>query len=303
VKFQLTILGSSSAISIFHRHPTAQILNVRERLMLIDCGEGTQFQMSRYQIKAHRITHIFISHLHGDHYLGLAGLLFTMHLQGRKNELHLFGQEDLMDLIEMQLRLSNTQLKFNLIFHPVKHYLEEVILDDDDINVRTLIMNHRIPCMGYVFREKKRPRKLIAQKLKQHNIPFHVYHSIKEGKDFVDENGHRIPNAELTHSPMAARSYAYCSDTLYDEGIVDHIKDVDLLYHESTFSEALSERAAQTYHSTAKQAASIAIKSNVKQLVIGHFSARYKDLEPLLQEAKSVFPNTALAIEGKTFSI
>lgn len=257
----------------------------------------------KYKIKYQRISHIFISHLHGDHYLGLMGLLSTMHLQGRTNELHLYGQQELMDIVELQLRLSNTVLKYSLIFHPTKHYLSEIIFEDDDVLVKTIIMNHRIPCTGFLFREKEKPRKLLVKKLQQFSIPFSYYSRIKQGEDFEDDFGKVIKNSELTQYPPPAKSYAYCSDTLYDENIIDEVKEVDLLYFESTFIHEHLERAAATYHATSIQAGTMAQKARVKQLLIGHFSARYKTLLPLLAEAVSVFPNTQLAEEGKKFVI
>lgn len=301
--FELTILGSSSATPIFQRHPTAQVLNIRERFFLIDCGEGTQSQLIRFKIRFNKISHIFISHLHGDHYLGLVGLLSTMHLQGRTNELHLYGQPDLMDIVDLQLRLSQTRLRYQLIFHPVRQFANSIILEDEDIVVKTVLLSHRIPCTGFVFREKPKPRKLIIAKLQQYNIPFSFYNRLKEGLDFEQDSGNIIPNTELTVSAREPRSYAFCSDTIYDESIVDEIKDVDLLYHESTFLHDMLERAQTTYHTTSLQAAQIAKMANVKKLLLGHFSARYKTLTPLLAEAKTVFQNTELAIEGLRFSV
>lgn len=301
--FEVTILGSSSATPIYTRHPTAQVLNIRERFFLIDCGEGTQSQLVRYKIRFSRISHIFISHLHGDHYLGLMGLLSTMHLQGRSTELHLFGQPDLMDIIEMQLRLSQTVLRYNLIFHPIRQYASSVILDDEDVIVRTILLNHRIPCTGFLFKEKPKPRKLIINQLQKHHIPFAYYNKLKEGEDFIDDDGKIIPNSELTVSSTPPRSYAFCSDTIYDENIVEEVKGCDLLYHESTFLEDMADRASATYHSTARQAATIAQKADVKKLIIGHFSARYKTIDEFLPEAQSIFENTELAIEGRTFKV
>ncbi len=301
--FEVIILGSSSATPIYNRHPTSQILNIRERTFLIDCGEGTLMQLLRYRIKYHKISHIFISHLHGDHYLGLMGLLSTFHLQGRTTELHLFGQQELMDVLEMQLRLSNTQLRYNLIFHAVRHYTAEVILENEDLLVRTVVLNHRVPCTGFVFKEKSKPRKLIVSKLQQYKIPFSYYNRIKHGDDFEDDFGKVIQNTELTEDPPLPRSYAYCSDTVYDENIINDVSGVDLLYHESTFMHDSLERAQQTYHTTSLQAATIAQRAGVKKLLLGHFSGRYKDLSPLLAEAQSVFPESDLAIEGRRFRI
>lgn len=303
MSFELTVLGSSSATPIYNRHPSSQLLNIRERFFLIDCGEGTLMQLLRYRIRYHRISHIFISHLHGDHYLGLVGLLSTFHLQGRSNELHLYGQQELMDIVEMQLRLSNSILRYNLIFHPVRHYTPEVILEDDDLMVTSIVLNHRIPCTGFMFREKPRPRKLIVNKLQQYNIPFKHYAAIKNGEDYEDDFGKIIPNNELTEKPVPPRSFAYCSDTLYEPSLAEDVRNADLLYHESTFMHELADRAKATYHTTAQQAAELAKAAGVGKLLIGHFSARYKDLDPLLQEAKSIFPDTELALEGKRIRI
>jgi ribonuclease Z len=303
MKFEITILGSSSATPIYTRHPTAQVLNARERFFLIDCGEGTQMQMMRYKIKMQRISHIFISHLHGDHYLGLMGMLSTMHLQGRTTELHLYGQQDLMDVLEIQLRLSNTVLRYNLIFHSVRHYVSSVILEDEDILVRSIVLNHRIPCTGFLFREKQKPRKLISNKMQQYNIPFIYFNKIKNGEDYEDDFGNIIKNEELTLPSSPSRSYAFCSDTIYDENIINDVRGVDLLYHEATFMHDMADRAQATYHTTSLQAAEIAKKAEVKKLLIGHFSARYKNLSLLLDEARSVFPNTELALEGLKFGI
>jgi ribonuclease Z len=303
MKFEVTILGSSSATPIYTRHPTAQVLNVRERFFLIDCGEGTQMQMMRYKIKMQRISHIFISHLHGDHYLGLMGMLSTMHLQGRTTELHLYGQQDLMDILEMQLRLSNTILRFNLIFHAVRHYVSSLIFEDEDILVRSIVLNHRVPCTGFLFKEKQKPRKLIINKMQQYNIPFVYFNKIKSGDDYEDDFGNIIKNEELTIPSPPPRSYAFCSDTIYDESIINDVKGVDILYHEATFLHEMADRAQATYHTTSLQAAEIAKKAEVKKLIIGHFSARYKNLGLLLDEARTVFKNTELALEGLRFGI
>jgi len=283
--FDVTILGSSSATPIYDRHPSAQVLNIHERFFLIDCGEGTQMQLNRYRIRYHRINHIFISHLHGDHYLGLIGLLSTMHLQGRKDELH------------------QTILRYPLIFHEINTATKKIIYEDDVISVESIPMNHRISCCGFLFREKEGLRKLVREKLEEYQIPHTFFNELKLGKDYVNEEGRKIPNEEITLPPNRARSYAYCSDTLYDENIIPHIRDIDLLYHEATFTEDMLDRAKETFHSTASQAASIARKAKVKQLLIGHFSARYKEVTPLLDEAKKIFPETRLAAEGKSFII
>ncbi|MBK7431125.1 MAG: ribonuclease Z [Bacteroidetes bacterium] len=301
--FEVSILGSSSATPIYQRHPTAQVLNIHERFFLVDCGEGTLIQLNRYKIKFHRINHIFISHLHGDHYLGLLGLLSTMHLQGRTIPIHLYCQAPLKEIIDIQLKYSETILRFPIYYHMLDPKNSAVIMEDDDLEVSTIILNHRIPCTGFLFKEKPRSRKLQKDKLQKFNVPISVYQDLKNGMDYTDEFGKVIANSELTTDPKNARSYAFCSDTCYDERILPQISEIDLLYHEATFLNDKEERAKETFHSTAAQAATIAKKANVKRLIIGHFSARYKNLYPLLDEAKEVFPETTLAMEGDVFSI
>jgi len=269
----------------------------------VDCGEGTLIQMNRYKIKFHRINHIFISHLHGDHYLGLLGLISTMHLQGRVIDLHIYGHAPLKEIIDIQLKYSETKLRYPLHFHILDPTKREVIYSDDNLEIKTIVLNHRIPCTGFLFSEKKGFRKLIKEKLQQYQIPLNAYQELKEGKDLNLPDGKVIPNAELTTDPRPSRSYAFCSDTCYDERLIPVIKNVDLLYHEATFLSDKTERAKETFHSTAAQAGVIAKKANVKRLIIGHFSARYKNLYPLLEEAREVFQETTLAIEGDSFRI
>lgn len=301
--FEVSILGSSSATPIYQRHPTSQVLNIHERLFLVDCGEGTLIQMNRYKIKFHRINHIFISHLHGDHYLGLVGLLSTMHLQGRLMDLHIYCQEPLKEIIDIQLKYSETNLRFPLHYHFLDPKKSELIYDDETLQVRTIILNHRIPCTGFLFNEKSGLRKLIKEKLYEYQIPVSYFQELKNGKDFVTPEGIKIPNAEITIPPKIPRSYAFCSDTCYDESIIPFLENVDLLYHEATFLSDKLERAIETFHTTAAQAGLIAKKAKAKRLIIGHFSARYKSLYPLLEEAKEVFSQTTLAIEGDRFKI
>jgi len=301
--FEVSILGSSSATPIYQRHPTAQVLNIHERLFLMDCGEGTLIQLNRYRIKFHRINHIFISHLHGDHYLGIVGLLSTMHLQGRTMDMHLYGPEPLKEIIDIQLKYSETILRYPLHFHVLHADKPSVVLEDENIIIKTIILNHRIPCTGFLFSEKPGPRKLLKDKLSKHKVPLKFYQNLKNGEDYVSEGGSVIPNKELTADPKPARSYAFCSDTKYDESILPSIRNVDLLYHEATFLSDKAERAAETFHSTAADAARIAVRAGAKRLIIGHFSARYKNLYPLLEEARNIFPETTLAIEGDSFRI
>jgi ribonuclease Z len=301
--FEVSILGSSSATPIYQRHPTAQVVNIHERFFLVDCGEGTLIQMNRYKIKFHRINHIFISHLHGDHYLGLLGLLSTMHLQGRTIDMHVYGHAPLKEIIDIQLKYSETNLRYPLHFHVLDPRKSEVIYSDDNMEIKTIVLNHRIPCSGFLFSEKPGLRKLIKEKLQQYQIPLNAYHELKLGKDLVLESGEVVPNTELTSDPKPHRSYAFCSDTCYDERLIPVLKNIDLLYHEATFLSDKAARAKETFHSTAAEAATIAKKSNVNRLIIGHFSARYKNLYPLLEEAREVFKETTLAIEGDSFRI
>jgi ribonuclease Z len=303
MKFEVTILGSSSATPIYNRNPTSQALNVNDRLYLIDCGEGTQQQMLRFDIKASRIDHIFISHLHGDHYLGLVGLLSSMHLNGRKKELKLFGPEHLLEIINLQLKYSETTLQYPIEFTITNADRAEVIVDNEDVIVETIPLDHRIACTGFLFREKKRQRKLLKDKLEELQVPVQYYTALKKGKDYIAEDGAVYKNDTLTIDSEQPKAYAYCSDTIFNPQYFQQINNVNLLYHEATFLHNMLDRAGETFHTTALQAAQIAAQTQAKKLLIGHFSARYKNLEELLDEAKSFFPATELAIEGRTFAI
>lgn len=303
MKFEVTILGSSSATPIYNRNPTSQALNVNERLYLIDCGEGTQQQMLRYDVKPSRIDHIFISHLHGDHYLGLVGLLSSMHLNGRKKELKLFGPEHLLEIINLQLKYSETTLQYPIEFTITNADKVELIVDNEDVTVETIPLDHRIACTGFLFREKKRQRKLLKDKLEELQVPVQYYTSLKKGKDYIAEDGTVYKNETLTIDSEQPKAYAYCSDTIFNPQYFQQINNVNLLYHEATFLHNMLDRAGETFHTTALQAAQIAVQAQAKKLLIGHFSARYKNLDELLDEAKSAFPATELAIEGRTFAI
>lgn len=301
--FEVTILGCSSATPTADRHPSAQILNIRENLLLIDCGEATQNQLLHYRIPHARIRNIFISHLHGDHYLGLNGLLATINFQGRDQPLDIYGPEPLEKIILDHFRYSGTQLKFPLRFHVTQTDYTELILDTDLYTVTSIPLEHRIPTTGFLFREKIGLRHINAEACEQIKIPFAHYHDLKEGKDYVDENGKIYPNEILTFPPSATRSYAYLSDTRFLKRVAETIKGVDMLYHESTFLHELKDRAYETYHSTALQAAEMAHLAGVGKLILGHYSARYTDLTPLRNEAQSLFENSHLAIEGLRFSV
>lgn len=300
--FRVTILGCNSAIPTSKRKPTAQLLNVAERFFLIDCGEGTQMQLRKHRIKMQRINHVFISHLHGDHYFGLIGLLSSLHLLGRDKELHLYAPPALKEIIDLQLAASNTTLRYPLCFHPLSFDKPAKLMEDNHLEVYTIPLQHSVPCCGFLFREKQRPRRMSREKVAQYQIPPHLIEGIKDGADYEYE-GETIPHKELTLAAMKSRSYAFCSDTAYHEPIVEQIKGVDLLYHEATFMTDLLDRAEKTMHSTAAQAATIASKAQVEKLVVGHFSSRYTNLTPLLEEAQLIFPKTELASEGLEIDI
>ena len=298
MSFKLTILGCNSAVPTLERHPTAQLLNANERFFLIDCGEGTQVRLRKYQLSFQRINHIFISHLHGDHYFGLIGLISSMHLLGRNKDLHIYAHQELKAIIDLQLEASNTELNYPLFFHPISETNEQVLYEDEKISVSNVILNHSIKCSGFIFKEKKSKRRISKDKIEKYNISFDKYNGIKEGADWIADNGDVIKNKEITTKNSPAHSYAFCTDTLYDEALVEKIKGVDLLYHEATFKKELSERAKETGHSTTFDAATIARKAVVKHLMIGHFSQRYRNLDELLVEAKEFFENTHLAESG-----
>lgn len=303
MKFEVTILGSSSATPIYNRNPTAQLLNSNERFFLIDCGEGTQLQLLRYGIKAQRIDHIFISHLHGDHYLGLVGLLSSLHLNGRTKPIDIFGPPELKEIIDIQFRYSQTVLKYPINFYPTQTTHSEVIFENKDLTVETIILEHRIPCTGFKFSQKERMRKINKEKVETLDIPVEYIRLIKNGIDYTDKNGKVYSASELTLDPDEPKSYAYCSDTICNWCYLEQIRGVDTLYHESTFLHNMASRAKETFHTTALEAGEVALKAEVKQLLLGHYSARYRILDPLLEEARSVFPNTKLAVEGRTYQI
>lgn len=303
MSFKITILGSSGAVPAYGRHPTSQLVEIQSRYFLVDCGEGAQMQLMRLQMNFHRINHIFISHLHGDHYLGLMGLIFTMHLQRRINDLHVYSHRGLDEIITAHLRYSRSAPNFKIIFHHLEKGLKEIIYDDDVMSVETIPLSHKIRCSGFLFKEKTKPRRIDKTKLPQ-GLLIQQLAGLKNGHDIRDESGAILfTNESLTFAPRKSRSYAYCSDTVFDEGLVNQLKNIDLLYHEATFMTEEESKAKDTKHSTAKQAATIARLAAVDKLLLGHFSARYKDLSPILEEAKSIFSNTELAIEGEEFII
>ena len=300
MSFKLTILGCSSAIPTIYRNPTAQLLNVNERFFLIDCGEGTQVQLRKNQLSFQRINYIFISHLHGDHYFGLIGLISSMHLLGRNKELHIYAHNELKDIVDLQLAASNTELNYPLFFHSLPEDKEIVIIEDDNIKVSNLILDHSIKCSGFLFEEKKSDRKIIKAEVEKYSIPFDKMNSLKNGADWISPQGDIIFNDVLTTNNSLPHKYAFCSDTRYNELLIEKIKKVDLLYHETTFMNDLVDRAIETGHSTTSQAATIAKKAEVKKLLIGHYSQRYKNLDDLLDETKNIFSNSHLSFAGLT---
>ncbi|MGV3764282.1 ribonuclease Z [Parapedobacter sp.] len=303
MRFDVLILGSSSATPIYGRHPTAQLINVNEQLYLVDCGEGTQVQLIKYGVRSNRIKHIFISHLHGDHYLGLIGLISSMHLVGRKDELHIYGPPGLKEIIELHFLHSQTELRYSLYIHTTQDSTNNVVLENENLRVSTFPLSHRIACTGFRFDENKRLPAIDREKVTTIGIPTALLPLIKRGHDYTAPDGTVYRWQELTIAPAPPRSYAYCSDTVKTSSYLPYIQQVDLLYHEATFLDEMRDRAAATYHTTALQAAEIAAEVGAKKLLIGHYSARYKDLKPLLHESKSVFGATQLALEGKWYSI
>ena len=303
MSFSVTILGSGAAVPLSYRNPSAQLVNVNEHIFLFDCSEGTQVQLRRNHVSLQKIRHIFITHLHGDHYFGVMGLITTMHLLGRENELHIHAYHQLEDLIERHLHASQTRLRYPLIFHSIEPDKHKMVLDHKAAEVYTIPMKHDFPTCGFLIREKEKQRNIRKDFLEGKELEHEDYRRIKKGEDYVDKNGKVYENIDITHAPHPPRSYAYCTDTAYDERIIPMVRDVDLLYHEATFMEDRKADAEAKFHSTAAEAATIAKKANAGQLVIGHFSARYKELDDLLAEARAVFPNTVLADDGLTLSL
>lgn len=303
IPFELTILGTSSALPTLKRYPTAHALNVRERFFLIDCGEGTQIQIRKYGVKLSRIDHIFISHLHGDHYFGLIGLFSTFALLGRKNDLHIFSHSQLPEILKPQLDFLNDDLSYKIIWHPLNFKKNDIILDNEVVTVMSFPVKHRVPCCGFIFSEKPGLLNLQKDKIEEYKVPVSWLQYIKKGEDYVDENGLVVPNSALTCQKHLPRRYAFCTDTSYVPELSEIFENVDVLYHEATYDSRYEKRANETFHSTAAQAANMANSSRVGQLIIGHFSARYKDVTVLHDEAKSIFPNTLIAEEGMVISI
>ena len=299
---KLTILGCHSATPLENAHTTSQVLEVKDHLFLIDCGEGTQIQLRNQKIKFSRIKHIFISHLHGDHFYGLVGLVSTFRLLGRTADLHVYGPKGIKEVLTLQLKLANSWTNYNLFFHELEENESTLIFEDDTLRVHTLPLDHRVYTNGFLFKEKPFDRKLDIDKAKTRNIDKAYFRKLKQGDDVVNEQGTIISNSEVTFEGHQPKSYAFCSDTAYKEDIIPIIKDVDVLYHESTFMDAHEHLCAKTKHSTAKQAATIALKANASQLILGHYSTRYGNLEGFKAEAETVFKAVLLAEDGKVFN-
>ncbi|MDN3688466.1 ribonuclease Z [Cyclobacterium jeungdonense] len=301
--FSITILGSNSAAPAHGRNQTSQVVTWGKHSFLLDCGESTQHQLRRFKVKYFKINHIFISHLHGDHYLGLMGLLGTYHLNNRKNPLHLYGPKGLDEIITVQLKYSGTLLKFPLVFHLVSVTEKTRLLDLEDLEIHAFPLKHRIPCTGFSFEEKTGRVKLRKELIRQQKPGLEAIRTLLKAKDVRDMTGKVIYKAADFCQIKAPRKYAFCSDTAFDPSLTRFIQGVDLLYHETTFMEAEKERAKQTRHSTTKEAAEIANLAAVKKLLLGHYSVRYSDLQPLLLEAREVFPNSFLSEEGSIYPI
>lgn len=304
MSLKLTILGCHSATPRLNANPTSQFLEIKNHSFLIDCGEGTQVQLRRYHLKFSKIKHIFISHLHGDHIFGLVGLVSTFRLLNRTQELHVYGPKGIKEIVTLQLKLSNSWTHYPLLFHELTSEKSEMIFEDETVKVHTIPLSHRIYTNGFLFKEKLGARKLNMAEISKHKeIEVCDLQNLKNGRDFTLKNGDMLSNKSLTLEPPEPLSYAFCSDTCYYPEIIPHIKNVDCLYHETTFLKDKEDLAFQTKHSTAEQAAQIAKDAEVKQLIVGHYSGRYKNKDLFLTEAKTVFENTLLAIEGETYII
>ncbi len=299
---KVTILGNNSALPGFGRHPTAQTVSVHGQLFLIDCGEGTQIQMQRYNIKWSKINHIFISHLHGDHYFGLPGLLNSMSLNGRVAPLHLYAPAELKPILDAIMNVADSVLAYPFFFHPLPEG-QDVLVDTTAFTVTCFPVIHRIKCHGFHIETKTRGRKVLPEKCREHEIPVSFYPKLKQGENYISTDGTVVENTEVTEDGPLPRRYAFCADTIYTESFLPIIRNCDAIYHESTYLGADAEKAGARFHSTAEQAALIAKKAKVGSLLLGHFSSKYKDLEPFYTEASAIFPNVIVTEEGTTYDI
>ena len=299
--FAVTILGNNSAIPTPDRHPTAQVVTFNEQLMLVDCGEGTQMQLTRYKVRRSRIRYIFISHLHGDHYFGLIGLINSLSLLGRTEPLTVYGPPELEEILMLQLRVAATTLRFDLQFHALLPEATGLLFRDKDMEVSYFPVKHRIPCYGFSFSMQRRKRRVIPEQARAYEIPAAFYSRLQDGEDYQDKNGRLVKNDWVTLPPPRPKRYVYCADSIYDEDLIPYMQDADLVYHETTYLQDLHQRAAERYHSTTVQAAGLAARAGAKRLLIGHFSSKYTELEPFLEESRPIFANTDLALEGTTY--
>lgn len=302
-KFEVTILGCGSALPTTRHFASAQVVNLREKLFMIDCGEGAQMQLRRSRLKFSRLNHIFISHLHGDHCFGLMGLISTFGLLGRTAKLHIYAPAPLDQLLQPQLDYYCAGMDYQVEVHTIDTTRFAPVYEDRSVTVYTLPLRHRIACCGFLFREKPTLPHIIREKIDFYQVPEYAINQIKNGADWTTPDGEIIPNRYFTRPSEPARSYAYCSDTCYLPELQEHLKNVDLLFHEATFGKDLEKRAQETFHTTAEQAATLARDSQAGRLCIGHFSARYEDETPLLHEAQEIFPNTILARENLTLKL
>lgn len=300
---KITILGCYAATPRTLTNPTSQVLEIKNRIFLIDCAEGTQVQLRKNKIRFSQINHVFISHLHGDHFYGLVGLISTFMLLNRQTDLHIHGPKGIKEIILLQLKYSNSYTGYNLFFHELTSTESEIIFEDDKVIVRTIPLKHRIYTNGFLFEEKPKERKLNIEAVEKYSIDKCYYQNIKNGKDIILDNGKTISNIELTFDPLPPKKYAYCSDTMYNEEMVPLINEVDALYHEATFLETEKEKANKTMHSTAHEAATIAKLAKAKQLILGHYSTRYENIEMFKTEAEAVFFNILLADDGKIIEL
>ncbi len=302
-KFEVNILGCGSALPTTRHYPSSQVVNIREKLFMIDCGEGSQTQLRRSRLKFSRLNHIFISHLHGDHCFGLIGLLSTFGLLGRTAAMHIYSPSDLEALMQPQLDFYCKGMDYKVVFHPFETQKSSLLYDDRSVSVYTIPLKHRIACCGFLFREKQTPNHIIRDMIDFYEIPTYAINAIKNGEDYTLPDGRIIPNNKLTRPSDPPRSYAYCSDTIYMPQLAETLHGVDLLYHEATFANSEATRAKETFHTTASQAAQLAKDASAKRLLIGHYSARYEDESTLLQEARSIFPETIAAKENLCISL
>jgi len=298
---KLTILGCYAATPRTLTNPTSQVLEIKNRLFLIDCGEGTQVQLRKNKLKFSKINHVFISHLHGDHFFGLIGLISTFALLGRVTDLHIYGPKGIKEIIELQLKLSNSWTNYKLFFHELESKKSEIIYEDDKVVVTTIPLKHRVYTNGFLFKEKVGERRLNMNAVLEFEIETCYYQNIKNGKDVTLDDGRVIENHKLTFDPIPSLSYAFCSDTKYNVDVIPIIENATILYHESTFLQSEEHLAAKTMHSTAKEAAKIAQKANVKHLILGHYSTRYDSISLFKEEAKTIFEDVLLADDGKSF--